>query len=69
MNDSRWGIKRLKILSWGLTLALECYPSLALLAIERLSGVSPKIIRCGFTLFGEAEIPAGWTWPVVVLKG
>jgi len=68
MNDSRWGIKRLKILFWGLTLALELRPSIALLAIERFSGVSPKIIRCGFTFLSEAEIPAGWTWWVVVLK-
>jgi len=69
MNDSRRGIKRLRILFWGLRLAFKLFPRVALPAIERLSGVSPKIIRCGFTLFGEAEIPAGWTLGVVVLKG
>ena len=69
MNDSRLGGKRLRILFWGLRLAFELRPSLALLAVERLSGVSPKIIRCGLALFGEAEIPAGRTWRVVVLKG
>lgn len=65
---SRLGKKRLEILFWGLTLALELHPSLALTAIERFSGISPQMIRCGFALLSEAEIPARWTWWVVVLK-
>ena len=65
---SRLGIKRLKIPFWDLTQALELHPSLVLMAIERFSGISPQIIRCEFACLGEAEIPAGWTWWVVVLK-
>ena len=68
INPSRMSRKRLKILFWDLTQALGLYLRLVLLAIEFFPRVGPQIIRCGFTLLSEPEIPAGWTWWVVVLK-
>jgi hypothetical protein len=68
-NNSRRGIKRLRIIFWSLTLAFEYRPSVALPAIERFSGVSPQIIRCGLTLFGEAKVNAWLTLWVVSLEG
>ena len=62
-------MKRLKILLWGLTVALELHPSLALMAIERFSGVSPEVICCRFTGLGKPEVNAWLTLRVVILEG